>query len=123
MSLAMFSTGFLYELPVIYKASNYQPFHVMHPFFISSNITSLVVFIGFLYLNKLKIGKLQTATFTFFMAYSIAIFLFALNPSVYAFTFPLNYPFRSIAWYIIDGWLPRIPTLLFTTSLVYGVRT
>lgn len=123
LCLALFATGFLYELPVIFKAEHYQPIHVMHPFFISSNIIALAVFAILLYLNKARIGKLQIATFAFFMGYSILIFIFALNPSTYAFTFPLNYPFHSLTWYIIDGWLPRLPTLLFMTSLVYGVKT
>lgn len=122
LCFALFATGFLYELPVIFKAANYQPIHVMHPFFISSNIVAFGVLALLLLLNNVKIGKLQVATFAFFMTYSILIFLLALNPNVYAFSFPLGYKFHSVTWYLIDGWLPRLPTLLFTTSLVYGVQ-
>jgi len=123
LSLALFSAGFLYEAPVIFKAEAYQPIHIMHPLFISPNIIALAILASMLYFNKLKIGFAQAASFTIFFVYSILILLFALNPTYYAFHLPLGYTYRSTAWFIFEGWLPRLPALLFIFTLVYGVQT
>lgn len=122
LSFALFAAGFLYEFPVIFKAELYQPFHIMHPLFVSPNIISLVAFSIFLYFNRVKVGFLQVASFTVFFGYSILIFLFALNPAYYAFHLPLGYAYRSVGWYVMEGWLPRLPALFFVTSMVCGVK-
>lgn len=122
LSFALFAAGFLYEFPVIFKAELYQPFHMMHPLFVSPNIISLVALGVLLYFNRVKFGFLQVASFTGFFAYSILIFLFALNPAYYAFHLPLGYAYRSVGWFVVEGWLPRLPALFFVTSLVYGVE-
>jgi hypothetical protein len=122
LSLALFAAGFLYELPVIFKAEAYQPFHMMHPLFTSPNIIASVALVILLYFNKAKIGFTQIAAFTLFFTYSTLIFLFALTPSFYAFHFPLGYSYHGTAWFLLEGWLPRIPALIFVTSLVYGAK-
>ena len=122
VGLALFASGFLYELPVIWRATAYAPLHFLHAFFVEPTIIAFALLIFMLFVNKRHFGKLQLVTGIFFVVYSVAIFSFILDPTKYAFVFPLDYPRPSLAMWVLEGWLPRIPSLAFLISLVYGVE-
>ena len=122
VSLALFASGFLYELPVYYRATMYEPIHFLHAFFVEPTIIALVLLVFMLYFNKWKFGKLQLITGFFYVVYSVLIFLFCLDFNAYAFVFPFGYARPSLAMWVLEGWLPRIPSLVFLISVVYGVE-
>jgi hypothetical protein len=118
----LFSSGFLYELPVYYRATAYAPIHFLHAFFIEPTIIAFGLLIFMLYFNKKSFGKLQLFTGVFFVVYSVGIFWFVLDPVAYAFVFPLGYSRPSLEMWILEGWLPRIPSLAFLISIAYSIK-
>jgi hypothetical protein len=124
VSIAVLSTGFLYELPVYFMATEYAPIHFHHALFLEPTIIALILLIFMLYFNKVKWGKTQIITGSILMVYSTLLFIFAFN-NYRAFLIPLdifNISMPKEIYVFVEGWLPRIPSFLFLFSLVYGIK-
>lgn len=125
VSLAVLATGFLYELPVYFTATAYEPIHIHHALFVEPTVIALALLIFMLYFNKIKLGKLQVATGLILFGYSMLIFILAANHySCFHFPIPNTLSFEATLTtvVIVEGWLPRIPSFLFLLSLIYGVK-
>ena len=125
VSLVTFATGFLYELPVYFTATAYEPIHIHHALFLEPTIIALILLIFMVYFNKVKIGKPQVITGLIFLGYSLMVFIFAANHySCFHFPLPntLSLETTLTTIVVVEGWLPRLPSFLFLLSLIYGVK-
>lgn len=121
VSLALLSAGTIYELPVIFRAGEYMLLSHFHTLFIEPGIIGTILLCYMLYTNKFRFKKIHFITLTFFLSYSIIIFLGALNPNYLPFAFPmLEVNDNLLQIHLLLGWLPRIPAMLFTLSLLFG---